>query len=87
MLQTIQGALDKVATTANNYDDAVAHAADLAANSATARENADSAASAAEEARQLEAAELQALRDAVDELDLALQPATNAIPRRKRPAI
>jgi hypothetical protein len=87
MLQTIHAALDKVTTAANNYDEAVELAANAAANSATARENADSADSAAEEARQLEASELQALRDAVDELDLALQPATNAIPRRKRPAI
>lgn len=87
MLQTIHAALEKVATTANAYDEAVENAATLAADSATARERADAAASEAETARQFEAAELQALRDAVDELDLALAPQTNAIPRRKRPAI
>lgn len=87
MNQPIRDALDKVTNAANDYDEALHNSAQMAADAATQSEHARLANEEADQARQLEAGCLSALRDAVDELDAILTPpATSGYrspPRRK----
>jgi hypothetical protein len=78
MNQTIRDALDKVTNAADEYDEALGNAAQMAADAATQSEHARLANDEADHARQLEAGCLTALRDAVDELDAILTPPTTS---------
>jgi hypothetical protein len=74
MNQTIRDALDKVTKAADEYDEALQNAAQMAADAATQSEHARLANEEADQARQFEAGCLTSFRDAVDELDAILTP-------------